>query len=141
MHSMNHVFLMGHLTRDPQLRTLPSGTAVADLGLAVNERYKDKDGNWVERPTFVDNVVWGKQAQNCAEFLKKGSPVLVEGKLQLDQWETESGDKRSRLRVRAWRIQFLSTSNGKAGADADSTSDREPAHALAADSADDDMPF
>lgn len=141
MHSMNHVFLMGHLTRDPQLRTLTSGTAVAELGVAVNEKYKDKEGQWVERPTFVDSVVWGKQAENCAEFLRKGAPVLVEGKLQLDQWETESGEKRSRLRVRAWRIQFLSSPNGKRGTEAASDGHPASAEAVAVAADDDEMPF
>ncbi len=107
MHSMNHVFLMGNLTRDPALKRLPSGVAVSDLGLAVSENYKDKEGKVTERTDFFEIVAWGRQAETCAEYLKKGSPVLVEGKLQLDQWETEQGEKRSRTRVRAQRIQFL----------------------------------
>ena len=107
MHSMNHVFLMGNLTRDPEVRTLPSGVAVTDLGLAVNEHYKDKEGNTVQRVAYIDIVVWGKRAEACSKYLKKGAPIMVEGKLQLDQWETDNGDKRSKLRVRAWRVQFL----------------------------------
>ena len=141
MYSMNQVFLMGNLTRDPQLRKLPSGTSVADLGLAVNEKYKDKEGNWVERPTYVDNVVWGRTAENCAEFLKKGSPVLVEGKLQLDQWETDTGEKRSKLLVRASRVQFLGSANG-ARSGSDQPKNNEPALAGVGHNApDDDMPF
>lgn len=117
MSSMNQVFLMGHLTRDPESRKVPSGISVADLGLAVNETYKDKEGKVVERPVFVDIVTWGRQAETCAAYLHKGSPVLVEGRLQLDQWETESGERRSRMRVRANRVQFLSngSKNGRVG--------------------------
>lgn len=107
MHSMNTVFLMGNLTRDPVLRDLPSSMKVAEIGLAINDRYKNKDGEWVNQPTFVDVVTWGKLAENCGTYLKKGSPVMIEGKLQLDQWESETGEKRSKIRVRAWRIQFL----------------------------------
>ncbi len=107
MYSMNHVFLMGNLTRDPELRRLPSGTAVGDVGLAVSESYKDKEGKAAERTDFFDIVIWGRQAETCAEYLKKGAPVMVEGKLQLDQWQTEQGEKRSRTRVRAQRVHFL----------------------------------
>lgn len=111
MSSMNQVFLMGNLTRDPESRSLPSGQTVADLGLAVNETYKTKDGESAERTCFVDVVVWGRQAETCVQYLKKGSPAMIEGRLQLDQWTTDQGEKRSRLRVRANRVQFL----GKAG--------------------------
>ena len=107
MHSMNHVFLMGNLTRDPESRTLPSGAKVTDLGLAVSDSYKDKEGKAVERAVFADVVTWGRQAETCAEFLKKGAPVMVEGKLRLDQWENEHKEKRSKLRVHAFRVQFL----------------------------------
>jgi single-strand DNA-binding protein len=113
MHSMNQVFLMGNLTRDPEMRTIPSGTTVTDMGLAVSDHYKDKDGKLVERTTFADIVAWGRQAETCANYLKKGSPVMVEGKLQLDQWETDSGEKRSKLRIRASRVQFLGTGKGR----------------------------
>ncbi len=108
MNSMNAVFLMGNLTRDPDKRVLPSGMAVSELGLAVNDNYKDKDGKLVEKACFADIVVWGKAAENCAQYLKKGSPVLIEGRLQLDQWQTDAGEKRSKLRVRANRVQFIS---------------------------------
>ncbi len=108
MSSMNHVILMGNLTRDPEMRKLPSGTAVADLSLAVSDNYKDKEGKTVDKTVFVDIAAWGRQAETCSEFLKKGSPITVEGKLQLDQWENGNGEKRSKLRVRASRVQFLS---------------------------------
>lgn len=107
MGTMNRVFLMGNLTRAPELRKTPSGTAVSDLGLAVNEKYRNKAGEIVESVCFADVVVWGHQAETCGQYLGKGSPVMVEGRLQLDQWKTDSGENRSRLRVRADRIQFL----------------------------------
>lgn len=107
MATMNRVFLAGNLTRDLEVRYTPSGTAVTDMGLAVNESYRNKAGELVETTVFVDIVVWGRQAETSAEYLSKGSPVLVEGRLILDSWQTDSGEKRSRLRVRADRVQFL----------------------------------
>ncbi|MDH3981322.1 MAG: single-stranded DNA-binding protein [Kiritimatiellaceae bacterium] len=109
MASYNRVLLMGNLTRNPEIRYTPSGTAVADLGLAINENFKNKAGETVEQTCFVDVVVWGRQAETSAEYLHKGSPVFVEGRLQLDQWENQQGEKRSKLRVRADRVQFLGT--------------------------------
>jgi len=106
MASANIVVLCGNLTRDPEVRQIPNGMAVCDLGLAINESYKDKSGQRVETTVWVDVVVWGKTAENCGQFLHKGAPVLVEGRLQLDQWEKD-GEKRSKLRVRADRVQFL----------------------------------
>ena len=107
MANLNRVFLAGNLTRDPEVRYTPTGTAVTDLGLAVNDTYKTKTGEIKETTTFVDIVVWGRQAETCGEYLSKGSPALIEGRLQLEQWQTESGEKRSRLRVHADRVQFL----------------------------------
>ena len=107
MAAINRVFLMGNLTRDPALRKTPSGMSVSDLGMAVSEKYKNKEGKIVETTCFADIVVWGRQAETCCEFLSKGSQVLIEGQLQLDQWQTESGEKRSRMRIRADRVQFL----------------------------------
>ena len=118
MSSMNHVILMGNLTRDPASRTTPGGLAVADLGLAISDNYKDKDGKLVERTCFTDIVVWGRQAETCQQYLKKGAPVLVEGKLQLDQWKTDSGENRYKLRVRADRVQFLGRTAGAESAPA-----------------------
>jgi single-strand DNA-binding protein len=107
--NLNKVFLAGNLTRDPEVRYIPSGTAVSDLRLAVNESYRESGSSeWKERTLFVDVVVWGRQAETAGEYLSKGSPVLVEGRLQLDEWETPQGEKRSKMRVRADRLQFLS---------------------------------
>ena len=106
MASFNRVILMGNLTRDPEIRYLSSGTAVAKLGLAVNEGFKTKSGE-EPKPLFIDIDVWERQAETCAEYLKKGSPVLVEGRLKLDEWETKEGEKKSKLKVTADRVQFL----------------------------------
>ena len=113
MASLNYVILVGNLTRDPQVRTTPGGTAVADLGLAVNEKFKNKSGELQESTTYVDIVAWGRTAELCQQYLHKGSPVLIEGRLQLDQWESKEGEKRSKLRVRADRVQFLSSGGGQ----------------------------
>jgi len=122
MASYNRVLLMGHLTRNPELRYTPSGTAVSDLGLAVNESFKNKAGELIEQTCFVDVVVWGRQAETASEYLHKGSPVFVEGRLQFDQWENKEGEKRSKLRVRADRVQFL----GSAPQSTDSSSTTTP---------------
>ena len=115
MPDLNKVMLMGNLTRDPEVRHTPKGTAVGDLSLAINQSYKAQDGQLREEVCYVDVVTWGRQAETCKEFLTKGSPVFVEGRLQLDQWETKEGEKRSRLRVRAERIQFLGRPKQGAG--------------------------
>lgn len=107
MNGYNRVVLMGNLTRDPALRQIASGTQVADMGLASNATYKRADGESVEKTCFVDIVAWGKQAETCSRFLKKGAPVLVEGRLEFDQWQAADGQKRSKLRVRVDRVQFL----------------------------------
>jgi single-strand DNA-binding protein len=114
MASLNKVMLIGNLTRDPELRALPSGINVADLRLAINETYTDKSGQKVEKACFVDVAVWDKQADLCKTYLSKGSPILVEGRLQMDEWTTKEGEKRSKLRVRADRFQFLGAKKGGA---------------------------
>lgn len=107
MADLNKVILAGRLTRDPELRHTPSGVATSELGLAISESYRTKSGELKESTCFVDVVVWGRQAETCATYLKRGSPALIEGRLQLDQWETDKGEKRSKLRVKADRVQFL----------------------------------
>ncbi len=110
MASFNRVILMGNLTRDPELRRTPSGIAVCDVRLAVNENFRDKNGERVEKAVYVDISVWGQQAESCERFLRKGSPVFVEGRLQYDEWESQQGEKRNKLRVVAARVQFLGPS-------------------------------
>jgi len=112
MASFNRVILLGNLTRDPELRYVPSGTAVVDLGLAVNDRRKNASGEWVEETTFVDVTLWGRTAEVASEYLSKGSPVLIEGRLRLDTWENSEGQKRSKLRVVGERMQMLGAASG-----------------------------
>ena len=107
MANLNKVFLIGNLTRDPELRYTPGGTAVANLGLAVNRRFKDSSGELKEEVCFLTVTVWDKQAEACCQYLKKGRPVFVEGVLQSRFWETNDGQKRSAIDVRAERVQFL----------------------------------
>lgn len=104
---LNAVYLAGNLVADPEVRYVPSGDAVANLRLAVNRRWRSQTGEQREETLFVTVVAWGRQAETCGEYLRKGSPVLVEGWLQQRSWETQEGDKRSVVEVRARRIQFL----------------------------------
>ena len=109
MASLNKVFLIGNLTRDPDLRNTPSGASVCEFGLAVNRRFV-ANGQEKTETCFVDITVWNKSAENCKRFLEKGSPVMIEGRLQLDQWDDrEGGGKRSKLRVVAEQVQFLTS--------------------------------
>jgi single-strand DNA-binding protein len=108
MASFNRVILVGNVTRDIELKYTGSGTAVTDLGLAVNDRRKTATGEWVDETTFIDVTLWGRTAEVASEYLSKGAPVLVEGRLKLDTWETD-GQKRSKLRVVGERMQMLGT--------------------------------
>lgn len=116
MASYNRVILMGNLTRDPQVRYTSGGTAVTEIGLAVNRQWFDKQTNSrKEDTTFVDVTLWGRQAEVAGEYLAKGRPVMIEGRLQLDQWEDkQSGEKRSKLRVVGETMQLLG-SRGEGG--------------------------
>ena len=107
MATMNRVWLMGNLTRDPSMRQTSSGSAVAEFALAVSEKHKTRSGELVENKCFVDVVSWDRQAEACAKYLEKGAPVSVEGRLLFEQWETDKGDKRNKIKVRADRVQFL----------------------------------
>jgi single-strand DNA-binding protein len=106
MASFNRVILVGNLTRDIELKYTPGGTAVTEIGMAVNDRRKNANGEWVDETTFVDVTLWGRTAEVASEYLSKGSSILVEGRLKLDTWETE-GQKRSKLRVVGERMQML----------------------------------
>lgn len=108
MASYNRVILMGNLTRDPEMRYIPSGTAVTNFGLAMSDRYTDRQtGEQKENVCFVDVEAWGRQAEIANEYLSKGRPVFIEGSLKFDSWETDDGSKRSKLSVRAFRIQLM----------------------------------
>ncbi len=149
MASLNKVLLVGNLTHDPELRRIPSGTAVVTLRLAVNESFKSKTGEAVEKAIFLDVDVWDRQAETCQQYLSKGSPVLVEGRLQMDTWDDkETGQKRSRLKVRAERVQFLSGSRREGGemrdtapASAGTPAPSTFAEPLAKPSDEEDIPF
>ena len=116
MASLNKVYLIGNLTRDPEIRVLTTGQAVGDLRMAVNRKYRGANGEDHDETCFVAVVVWGKQAEASGKYLSKGSPLLVEGRLQYDEWEKD-GQKHNRIRVVAERVQFLSAPKRSAGYD------------------------
>jgi len=107
MASLNRVMLIGNLTRDPELRYIPSGSAVATFTLGVNRVYKTQSGEKKEQASFIRIVVWGRRAEVCGEYLSKGSPVFVEGRLQSRDWQTQDGQKRNTVEVIADNVQFL----------------------------------
>ncbi len=142
MANLNKVLLLGNLTRDIELRHTPKGTAVADMGLAVNRRVSDGNGNWTDEATFVDVTVWGRTAENAAKYLSKGRGVFVEGRLSLETWEDkQSGQKRTKLKVVAEQVQFLPDGKGRdrppeaSGAGAGSAAPADP------EDDGDDIPF
>lgn len=111
MASYNRVILMGNLTRDIELRYTPAGTPVTEVGLAVNDRRKNQNGEWIDETTFVDVTFWGRTAEVASEYLSKGSPVFIEGRLKLDTWEKD-GQKNYKLRVVCDRMQLLGSRGG-----------------------------
>ena len=115
MASYNLVVLMGNLTKDPELRYTSGGAAVCNFGLAVNRKYTDGNGDKQEDVTFIDVVCWNKLAEACAEYLHKGSPAFVEGRLKQNSWETEDGSRRYKHEIVARSVQFLS--NGRPSQD------------------------
>lgn len=141
MANYNRSLLMGNLTRDPELRYIPSGSAVVTLRMAINRNYKSQSGEQKEEVTYVNVVVWGKQAENCAEYLSKGSSVFVEGRLQSRQWETDDGQKRSILEVVADRVQFLDRKRSGVPAGESSGSASRPDPGMPVMGTDEDIPF
>jgi single-strand DNA-binding protein len=113
--NVNVVVITGNLTRDPELRHTNGGTAVCDLRVAVNSRRKDQSGNWVDKPNFFDVTVWGAQGENCANYLAKGRPVAIEGRLDWREWETKEGQKRQAVQIIANTVQFLGSRDGSGG--------------------------
>lgn len=111
MASYNRVILMGNLTRDVQVRYTPGGTAVAEIGIAVNDKRKGQNGEWIDEVTFVDVTFWGRTAEVAGEYLGKGSPVFVEGRLKLDRWEKD-GQKHYKLRVVCEKMQLIGSRDG-----------------------------
>ncbi len=115
--SINRVVISGNLTRDPELRSTPSGTSVLGLGIAVNERRKNQEsGQWEDVPNFFDVSIFGARAEALSRFLSKGSKVAIEGRLRWHQWETPQGEKRSKVDIIADEIEFLSSRDAGAGA-------------------------
>ncbi|NIL97482.1 MAG: single-stranded DNA-binding protein [Planctomycetales bacterium] len=146
MASFNRVILMGNLTRDPELRYIPNGTAVTDFGLAVNDRRKNNQtGEWIEDTQFIDITMWARQAEIAAEYLSKGSPVFIEGRLKFDSWEKD-GQKHSKLRVVGERMQFIGGRGDGGGsakpAERPTAEATAPAqHVAAGQPSDEDLPF
>ena len=114
MANFNRVILLGNITRDIEIKYLQSGTAVTEIGMAINDRRKGQNGEWIEETVFVDVTLWGRTAEVAGEYLGKGSPVLIEGRLKLDTWEKE-GQKHSKLRVVGERMQMLGSKGGGGG--------------------------
>jgi single-strand DNA-binding protein len=148
MASFNKVMLLGNLTRDPEVKYTPKGSAVADIGLAVNRTYTTDGGEKREETTFVDVTMWGRQAEIAGEYLKKGRPLFVEGRLQLDTWDDkQTGQKRSKMRVVCENFQMLGSRDGGGeggggGGRSSGGGSRSAKSAPAAEEAsDDDIPF
>src|ERR671938_564729 len=111
--NINRVVMTGNLTRDPELRNLPSGTAVCSLRIACNTRRKDQSsGEWVDKPNYFDVTVWGAQGENCAQYLSKGRPVAIDGRLEWRQYEDKQGNKRQAVDIIADSVQFLGSREG-----------------------------
>jgi single-strand DNA-binding protein len=140
--NINRVIVVGNLTRDPELRHTPSGMAVCSLRIAVNTTRKDETGQWVDKPNYFDVTVWGQQGENCAQYLSKGRPVAIDGRLEWREWEAQDGSKRQAVEIVADTVQFLGGRQDAEGAPA-----YVPAGAAAASDdfpsspADDDIPF
>jgi single-strand DNA-binding protein len=140
--SINRVVLVGNLTRDPELRHTPSGMPVCSLRIAVNSRRKDESGQWTEKPNYFSITVWGAQGENCAQYLAKGRPVAIDGRLDWREYQTQDGQKREAIEIVADSVQFLGgrgEGEGQfvpAGA-ASTASDAD----FAPSAADDDIPF
>ena len=153
MANINRVIITGNLTADPELSSLPSGTSVCKLRVAVNRRYKDNaSGEWIEKPNYFDVKVWGAQGENCANYLSKGRGVAVDGRLEWSEWESQDGSKRQAVEIVADTVQFLgSRGDGEGGgarpaASAAAASSRPPSCGPipcppAAARSDDDIPF
>ncbi len=149
--NINRVTITGNLTRDPELRSTPSGTSVCKLRIAVNTRRKDSSGQWVDKPNYFDVTVWGQQGENCATYLQKGRPVAIDGRLEWREWDaTDGSGKRSAVEIIADTVQFLGGRDDAGGGNGSrftpesdvpaDTSDFAPAAAGPAMS-DDDIPF
>ena len=146
MANINRVVLVGNLTRDPELRHTPSGTAVCKLRIAVNTRQKDQaTGEWGDKPNYFDVTVWGNQGESCAQFLAKGRPVAVDGRLDWREWDAQDGTKRQAIEIIADSVQFLGSRESGAAepqfVPAGATAAAAESADFAPSAADDDIPF
>jgi single-strand DNA-binding protein len=154
--NINRVVMTGNLTRDPELRSLPSGMSVCSLRIACNTRRKGASGEWEDKPNYFDVTVWGAQGENCSTYLQKGRPVAISGRLEWREWQNDNGDKRQAVEIIAETVQFLGSRDGSggggngngggfAGGDsglpADTSDFDSPAPASVGSSSDDDIPF
>lgn len=139
--NLNKVFLIGNLTRDPELRHTAQGTSIANFAVAVNRNFKGNDGEWKKETNFFNIVVWGKTGENCAKYLTKGRPVLVEGRLQNRSYETQDGQKRTVTEIVGDNIQFLSGANERGGMQDESSDTGFSADFSPVGSDDDSVPF
>jgi single-strand DNA-binding protein len=143
--SINRVVLVGNLTRDPELRHTPGGQPVCSLRIAVNSRRKDESGQWIDKPNYFSVTVWGQQGENCAQYLSKGRPVAIDGRLDWREWESQDGGKREAVEIVAESVQFLgSRGDGEGGGErqfvpAGATSSSSPDPSFGG--GDDDIPF
>ena len=147
--NINRVLVTGNLTKDPELRSTPSGTSICKLRIAVNSRRKDASGQWVDKPNYFDVTVWGAQGENCAQYLSKGRPVAVDGRLEWREWQDQSGQKRQAIDIIADSVQFLGSREGgenggrftpQSDVPAD-TADFAQAPVASGGGTDDDIPF
>jgi single-strand DNA-binding protein len=146
--NINRVVVSGNLTRDPELRSTQGGTSVCSLRVAVNSRRKDESGQWVDKPNYFDVTVWGAQGESCAQYLAKGRPVAVDGRLNWREWEANDGSKRQSVDIIADSVQFLGSregaqSNGAVESDlpADTSDFQQAGVASGGGKQDDDIPF
>ena len=144
--NINRVVLTGNLTRDPELRNTPSGTPVCSLRIASNTRRKDSSGNWVDKPNYFDVTVWGAQGENCAQYLSRGRPVAVDGRLEWREWDDQNGNKRQAVDIIADSVQFLGSregaeNGGRFTPQTDVPADTGDFARASAASTDDDIPF
>ena len=144
MPNFNKVYLMGNLTRDPEMRTTPSGTSVCQFGMAVNRNYNNSNGERQEETTFVDIEAWGRQAETISKYVNKGNPLFVEGRLKLDTWENNEGEKRSRMKVVLEVFEFISQRGEGGGFSNGSVPDARPISSAPTQKSEDieeDVPF
>ncbi|MEA2449150.1 MAG: single-strand DNA-binding protein [Thermoleophilaceae bacterium] len=149
--NINRVVLTGNLTHDPELKSLPSGTSVCKLRIACNTRRKDQSGQWVDKPNYFDVTVWGAQGENCANYLSRGRPVAVDGRLEWREYQTQDGQKRQAVDIIADSVQFLGSredggngGNGRFTPQSDvpaDTGDFQAAPMGGGGASDDDIPF